>query len=254
MSPEQLQQLSTIMRLFGGLPRTYVAIDSETTGYDLRDDLIWNWSFTTVTDGRITQEESYVLNWLHKDVAEIIDQEWLTGKIERQRYGMSQKNRQTKLSLAALRQGQHPLTAMQHIADRLLAIKAEGMPLVGHGIIRFDIPRVAFQLREWLQVRWSCDRAKAFDAGAVEKAIVTGMSPQRGESFFQFSTRVLHAFSRGKWNLDDHCAAKYELYKRAELRPEDAHDATADCRLCKHLLDAWYELLSTTPEAVHVGG
>lgn len=231
--------------LLAGFPVDYVVVDTETTGFAKEDDLIWNFALLEVRANQPVELHNLVFDWTHSSVAQIVDAAWLQRKIERQQAGMAQRNRQSKLSLATLRLGLPPLDGMQQMLRLLDAARVADLPFVGHGIINFDIPRIAFQLEEWLGVQWRFGRRKVIDTAAVEKALVTQLAPQATESFFDFSRRVLNSRKSGaKWNLDEHCAKKYGLFEKTKLARSGCHDAGADCRLCQALLSSYREQLA----------
>ena len=238
MSDQQL--LLACEKSLAGFPVDYAVIDTETTGFARNDDLIWNFALLRVRAGRPEELQNLVFDWTHESVAAVVDAAWLRRKIDKQQTAMAERGRRSKLTLNALKSGLPPLDGMHKMLQLLDDARLADLTFVGHGIINFDIPRIAFQLEEWLGVRWRFGRHKVIDTAALEKSLVAQIAPGVTESFFDFSRRVLAAKKAGvKWNLDDHCVHKYDLLSRAKLASDECHDAGADCRLCHELLTVY---------------
>lgn len=240
MLPRERLVLGACDKLLGGFPSSYVVFDTETTGFKKDDDLIWNFALLEVVEGRIAASHDLIFDWTHASVAQIVDQSWLRAKIDRQQANMGPKS---KLSLAALRTGLPPGEGLQQMLQLLDQARLAERPFAGHGIINFDIPRIAFQLEEWLGIQWRFGRRDVIDTAALEKALVVELLPRPSETLFDFSRRVLAARKTGaKWSLDEHCAAKYDLLARTKLAQDDCHWAVADCKLCHELLSVYRQL------------
>lgn len=225
---------------YGCLPRSYFAWDTEFTGFRKEDDLIWNLGACRVEDGQIVQQANIVLDWTrHK----LIEEAWLQRRIQQQRAGMRAAGRECHLSWYALQNGVPPEEGMTEFLQMLTAARAAGLPFAGHGIIKCDVPRVAYQFKEWLGETWTFRRNEVIDTAAIEKACEAGLHPKPQETFFDYAKRVLHARAPGvKWNMD-RIVQKFDFARRYGFREKDQHGAGSDAYLI-HLLLEDYRTLS----------
>lgn len=246
-----IQYLAKAIKLFGGFPSKIIVVDGETTGFKLQEDVFWNWATVMYEDGRIVSERNYVLNWTHESVRHLIEPAWLETKIARQQAGMRSNNRQSQLTMARLQAGSPPFEVMLQILTELREAKSAGYVFAGHGIINYDIPRISYQLKEWLGELWLCSRDKILDTAVLEKSIEARILPATEETFFAFSRRVLSKRVRGvSWNLDEHCATKYDLLTKAKLNKEQFHLAINDCYACLWLLKTYHSFLQSQDDNV----
>jgi hypothetical protein len=235
------QSLKALAKSMGGLPDSYLCIDTETTGFDGRDDLIWNVGTCLVIDGCPVERWERNLNWAdHK----FVDRRWLEGRVAWTSKQMTDAGRTCHMSISRMQEGIPPEVALEELADKLQAAKANNLPLLGHGFIKFDAIRICRHLQEWIGLRWRFSPELIIDTGAVEKAIETGWPPKANESFYEFSKRVLNRPSSHKWNLDQHCLTKYDLVQRYDLDEAFLHTAGADAYVCHLLLETYRQILA----------
>jgi hypothetical protein len=237
---EAMQHLrSHLEKTYGGFPEDYLCIDTETTGFKKEDDLIWNLGASLAGGRKEVRRVNIILNWTEHP---LIDQNWLERKIRYTREQMRAGGRECHLTWEALTEGVKPEEGMEAFGDLLVESRKAHIPILGHGIVKFDAPRISRQLEEWIGLLWKFRRDETIDTAAIEKACESGMKPKSGESYFDFSKRVLNKPMSGvKWNLDTHCLNKYQLQKKG-VDPSKLHWADSDAYLCHLVFEEYRQI------------
>lgn len=232
-------------RRFGDLPATYFLFDLETTGSDKRNDLIWNIGAMLVENGKIVDEFDAILDWTKLTTAEI-DPCWLVKKIASINMQLRRADKPQHLTLDLLRTGQCPRATLQKLVDKLNEAKVKNIPVVNHGLIKFDIPMLSNQAELWLGAPYLFKRTQVIDTAALEKAIELKLSPGLpcfdGCKLLNYQKQVLDVKANARFSLDYHCAKKYNLWNKTGLAPNLAHLALNDTKLCDCLVRTYKEL------------
>lgn len=209
-------------------PRRFVAVDTETTGLSVDDDLILQLGYCLVENGKVVERSSLILDWTSRPdlVDEDVLQERLTSRAERMQDG-----RYTPAMLAE--EGVDPvcgLLAYQSFVGHLLS---EGYGLSMHFGLRFDWPLLASMFEDFLGHVPDWTEFPLWDTAAIEKAMVRAegdpkawLMPEPGDSATAFMRKVLYRGGRHKFNLGL-CAEKYGL----DIGSESLHDASTDAWL-----------------------
>lgn len=138
MTPGQRQWLTRFSQAVGGFPRNYLLLDAETCGLSLSDP-IWELGFIVVQDTKPVAKGDVQINISYgkADLGDI-----------KERF---EKTRETMLKLGGNWESitwewlcQHGTTPTEAYAQFHALIKQaieKGMPIVGHHMIEFDMPR-----------------------------------------------------------------------------------------------------------------
>ena len=223
-------------------PHTYICFDMETTGLYQFTDLIVELGHCRIVDGVASTYESRVLDWTQ--VPEDIEQSWLEYRIKECADDMAAKGSQSHMSIERMRdEGEHPYEVLQDYLDMFSTAVENREFIVGHNSVRFDIPRVATAMLEWLSADFRFDANRVLDTAAIEKASQMGVFPQPGEIMSDYFIRVMRIRAKGVFsNLSRHCVAKYKLTEKYDLNMADAHTAGFDAMLTHLLLEEFREI------------
>lgn len=234
--------LEAAIERFGGLPTNYATLDCESTGFRKKDDLIWDFSLRIVRDMKIVDRFDVVLDWTKH---EMIEEGWLRKRIADLKANMRANGRECHLTWELLQTGMTPEEGMELMGKKLLQCKKERLPFVGHNIIRFDVPRISSQLEEWIGLVFKFRRKEVIDTAAIEKGAGAEMEPKPGETFWDYSIRVLNRPIAGvKYTLSTHCVEKYDLVKKFKIRTEQLHRAGEDSDLVHYLMETYREIIA----------
>lgn len=120
--------------------------------------------------------------------------------------------------------------AMTTYAKLLQICQDNGWPLVGHNIMRFDIPFVEHEIREYTDIKdFEIDRNKVIDTGMIVKAIQLNSKLGKKESISDFYKKIDNRRSRVKWTLDGYCIEAYKLDAKYGVDSSRQHSAEYDC-------------------------
>jgi DNA polymerase III epsilon subunit-like protein len=191
------------------LPRSYVVFDFETTGFSPTDNEITEVGWLVVKDG-LAGEPHSALCQIKGSIPH--DVEVLTG-----------------ITNAMVRQGGLDL----YNALSLFYDDAGDLPLVGHNIVRFDVPFLEASCRRVGLV--SPERRRYHDTAAIFKGARMSMPYQstRAATHYDYGLMVLGVPSRLKYNLALACAS-YGLQADDVI----AHRAAGDVLMTHRLYQA----------------
>lgn len=225
------------------LPRDYLSIDCETTGFSRQDDLIWEWGHTVVRNGRSTETYNMVIDWTA--VPDIVEPAWLDDRIAQVRrqicYDHAGKPTGKKFRLSRKRlaeEGIHPFEAFAYIGDILNWARHELNFFVGQNVWNFDVQILAEQFSQFSKVQWEFWPNEVFDTGALYKAslISPPLIPFRDETLKDFFQRVIHKPAKGlRWNIEA-CALALGLDKRG-IELDKLHGAGPDSYYCHRIFE-----------------
>jgi hypothetical protein len=198
-----------------------------------------------VENGKIVDEFDAILDWTKLTTAEI-DPCWLVKKIASINMQLRRADKPQHLTLDLLRTGQCPRATLQKLVDKLNEAKVKNIPVVNHGLIKFDIPMLSNQAELWLGAPYLFKRTQVIDTAALEKAIELKLSPGLpcfdGCKLLNYQKQVLDVKANARFSLDYHCAKKYNLWNKTGLAPNLAHLALNDTKLCDCLVRTYKEL------------
>lgn len=206
----------------------YCVFDLETTGLDSRRDLIIEIAaMKWLSDGsqRAPQTKEWLVN---------IDRplpEFITGL--------------TGLTDDKLMRFGHPLG----IVLTQFAEFADGLPLVGHNVFRFDRPfLLAASDQAYPNFASVLQRHRFIDTAALFKGFAMGMHPDEDESHADWAMRVLNTAVKGlKYNLDAACH-EFQVGNRDRTEHRAMPDVERTQALFEKLMDAWDGLEDATGE------
>jgi hypothetical protein len=233
----------------GGFPSTFVAFDLETTGFDRKTDVIIEIGHVLVEDGVVTDELSVLLDWSKSSVVPV---HWLVDRIAGLRQTLSDKGIAHHLPYERLcKEGIDPIEALRFYRDFFEQLKAQGMPVVGHNVYRFDEPMLEANLLGF-QV---CDEFafgdwQLWDTLALEAATIHGPGNPKALVKADDTLRTWmyrSSYLRAETNLTRTLLKKYDLAAKHGLNTLDSHSACYDARLCHHLMQEYRAMLAVAP-------
>jgi DNA polymerase III epsilon subunit-like protein len=244
--------LAAMQGRFRSFPRDYLVFDLETTGIDLKEDLILQIGHCLVLGGEPVDTADFVLDWTARPG---IDAGWLGKRIERTREFVEYdkdgrpSGRHYRFSPERLRQeGSDPLAILRFYHDWLQELRGERLFLVAHNGYHFDCCLLERHFHQFLASPFVFGDWEVFDTGMVVKAMQMNLPFWRGETPRSFSRRAYGQRLRGvRWALDTFCVPHFNLDKKHNLQAGDAHEAAWDVHVT-HLL--FQECLQAANSAV----
>lgn len=219
-------------------PRTYCAIDCETTGYNFDRDVITEWGHCLVKDGEVVDRLSIVLNWTNHG---IVADHWLRNRLISLASNMALGNKSCHMSYERMRkEGEHPDKTLAFIRDFTAKVAAAGIPFVLHNAT-FDENMIAANLVGFkVASAFSLGDNGYLDTEAIEKASQLldhpRAHPRPNDTLRSYFIRVKNTRVTGvKSNLDSHCFHKYQFQDKYGIDPAHMHGAEIDA-YCTHLL------------------
>lgn len=232
--------LAAMRGRYPDLPRRYLVIDLETTGVDLRSDLIVQIGHCLVDGGQPVDTAAFVLDWA---AAGKVTAEWLAERLARTRRYVEEDSagrptgRRYRFTPERLRQeGADPLAILAFYASWLEDLRQEGVFLVAHNGYHFDCALLERHFQRLLQKPYQFAADEVCDTGMLVKAAQAGLSFWPGDTPQSFSQRVYRERLKGvRWALDSFCVPYFQLDRKYGLRADDAHEADWDVHVT-HLL------------------
>jgi DNA polymerase III epsilon subunit-like protein len=246
--------------LYGGVwPENYCAIDTETTGYNVRGqagfrvecpDIVFEIGHCLVRDRQVVDRMSVLIDWTGRTYP---PDRWLRERLHHLDGVMQRKFTYDRLR----RDGVKPEEALGFYADFLRTLRERQVLMVTHNGYGFDEHALAgvFAL-SGVWPGFSFDGNWMLDTHAVERANQMldhrAVHPVLGDTLRSYCTRVASLRRKGLHsNLDTHCYQKYDFAGRGVSR-RDMHGAETDA-YCLHLLMESYRGL-LTPEPLALPG
>lgn len=240
--------------LYGGAwPREYCAFDLETTGFDMKTDVITHMGHVLVADGAITNQLEIVFDWTDHP---IVNQLWLRNRIAKLNDGMALSGRPCHTTYEGLAGGMRPEEALAFYVGFFDKLIAKGVPLVAHNGYGFDEPMFesnvtgfqvapAFEFGDNNMLDTMCIEKASHPSAVSDPAL----HPKRGDTLRSYFKRVRHARVTGaSVKLDEHCAAKYDFASKGFPR-EKMHGALADSTCVHFMMEAYRGMITDTPSA-----
>jgi len=133
--------------------------------------------------------------------------------------------------------------ALREVHAVLKDASAGGYWLVGHNILRFDLPYLAV---EFARYNLALPEFQVLDTAAVVKASQMDMPPPAPADLRAFQCRILNTPRRIKYSLEDYCVPAYDL-RRYGVDPSQQHKSPGyDCFVVSCLLAALFDKKETS--------
>jgi len=242
----ELDTLKSLVRVFP-LPRDYLVVDIETSGFSKKNDLIVAASWGSVKDDKPGDAGYVILNWF-KTLC--VDHERLRAQLIRIEREFAKTGRQWHYPASRLEaEGIDPFQGLNQLIKVLHNAMASRLKIVGHNIYGFDMPFIDQAIERFVpnyQLPW-CDDA-IYDTSLIEKSLMLGKEPWAGESLADWQSRVFGTFAKKgqTYNLSNHCVPKYQLVERFGLDMVAAHRPEMDT-LMTHYLFETYRTIAGAP-------
>lgn len=237
-------------RLYGGgWPKSYCAIDIETTGYSFSEDVVTEWGHCLVEDGEVVDRLSLVVDWTGRRTP---PEFWVENKLRQVRQGMALKGKHYHIDSDLMRaEGMKPEKAFNFITKFCDQIRAKGIPFVAHNGF-FDEKMLS---ANFLQFKFGAGFSygdRYIDTAGIEKASQltdnARMHPKMNDTLRSYFTRVQYTRVQGVLcNMEPHCATKYDFAGKHGITQKDMHGARTDSYCC-HLLMQEFAALVTDPQ------
>lgn len=217
----------------------YLVFDLETSGFDASRDLILEVGLCSVRGRRAEDTQLVVLDW---PGCPEVDQAWLRWRIANTVARARADGRDLPLSYDRLRTHPRrvpPLAGLRLVYGWLGDAFGRGELVVGHNAKAFDARFLKSHFRDWLGVDdFGFPPGRLYDTGILEKGAQLGVMPWGGETFDHYCERVdAKRVAKLRWNLNDHCVAKYDLLRRHNITDPRPHQADFDALLNHYLFE-----------------
>ena len=223
-------------------PRSYLAIDTETTGLEPQLDLAYEIGTQLVVAGRPVQRARLLLDWTRE---EQVDLGWLKRRIALLEIEFGRQGRLQRPVLALMAKGRPAREVLGEVRELLRDLRKRDLPLLGHNLF-FDLGFLGSHFARDLGEKLSFEGWTLLDTGLLEKASQQHPNPrawpQPGEDSYRYFQRMRGWRVKGKWSLGGACLPKYHLEKRGVERAK-LHRADYDA-WATHVL---YEAMTTQP-------
>lgn len=188
-------------------PEKYIVFDIETTGFSGKTDKVTEIGAIKVVNGKVVSEFNVMFNWNITIPVKITELTTITKE-------MLDEN------------GLDPEVAI----DEFLGFIGDITPLIGHNVVRFDIP---FLIGNFPNHALDMLNQRVIDTAGEYKAKKVGMIKAREENHYQFANRVLSLRHYGvKYSIDTACI-EFNIDKSKITQ----HRAVGDCHLTKAIYE-----------------
>ena len=217
-------------------PDYYLAFDTETSGFNMAEDVILELGHVLVEDGQVVDRKSFLVDWSEHA---IVQEGWLRSKLAYTADQMKQSGKVFHHSWDRMvQEGVKPGKVFPFYMRFFADLMVNGCAFAGHNL--------SFDENMFLHNAVGFNYAKEFafpedrfwDTHAIEKANqMVGdprTLPRPGESLRAYFVRVGRSFAKIKSSLDRHCFTKYKFAERG-LDVAACHGAGTDAYMV-HLL------------------
>lgn len=239
-------------RMGGGVPGRYVVLDIETSGFDMKKDVVTEIGHCLVDGGRVVDRVAVLIDWTDHPV---VDEDWLHDRLVGVGMKLSAPGRPYHVTLERMKEeGLAPARAFAVYAELLATFKAKGVCVAGHNHLRFDEPMLQHNVVGF-GYGVAADFAfgeNVFDVNAIERAEQmaddTRVLPSPGETPREYLKRLTYMQPKDDRrvlsNLVPFCAEKYNLAGRYGVDLDDAHRADHDAYLTHLVMETWRDLVA----------
>lgn len=244
--PDLFQTEALVLKAIGAqfnFPRTYLGLDTETTGFSREDDFIIDAGWIVVHDRKIVHQQSLLIDWSKMPG---INVELIRAKLRKQATDYAQRGLPHYYSWERLKaEGEDPRDVLYSYTKLIYEhLQNPESIIVGHGFRHFDRPVIDSHTKRYLNnylLPWRLN--SIVDTGMWEKAIQTSRPPYSHESLDEWQKRISGGRAACKWSLGGHCVPKYRLVERYNVDMRLQHTAGFDCVLTHYLLQTYQELI-----------
>lgn len=236
-------------RLMGEFPSDVLVLDVETTGLRVSDDLVTEYGYALVEDGKLVKSGGVVIDWVSGYPDEWVEKlaaRLATTKEHVEFRGGVATGNTYNMSLSKMREEGYPAAeAFQILYDLIRTCTEGGFGFVGHNGLRIDQPMIDASFQETLGpgCRFVPAPGTYHDTMALEKAVQTTPQIKPGENWDEFIRRGYYlGGTKVMCNLANHCARKYDLHRKHNLDMSKAHNAEFDAVLTHHLFEEFREI------------
>ncbi len=234
-------------------PRTYVTFDTETSGFDMKRDVITEIAHCLVEDGVITSELSLFLDWSNHPV---VPDHWLRPRLLQLKRSMEDAGLPCHVTYEQLkRDGDRPEKVLAYYRDLFKVFQERGILFVGHNSYQFDEAMlnshfIGFEIDP---AGFSFGDNGMFDTHCLEKATQAATSsrmlPRADDTLRSYFHRVHYTRLSGtRSKLTPDCVDRYQLEAKYGIKKEEMHGALVDARCCHYLMEEYRKLLEAAPE------
>ena len=228
------------------LPDSYLIFDIETTGFSRDYDLIVEAGWAITHNRQVIDSGGIILDWTRYMPNDWKFQNWFSERLRKLEDAFIQQGRSYTLTLDRIKaEGVDPLRGLYDYSCLLNEYVSKTRFLAGHGIVKFDCPMLNANFYRYLGYELQWGNCWLWDTGLIEKAVQANVVPYSYELLPDWYKRVEHTFCKAKWNLDKHCAEKYQLASRFQLDMSQAHRAGFDCTLNYALCETYRQIGET---------
>jgi DNA polymerase III alpha subunit (gram-positive type) len=186
-------------------PEKYIIFDIETTGFSGKTDKVTEIGAIKIVDDKVISEFNVMFNWDIEIPKKITELTTITKQ-------MLDEN------------GIEPLKAINEFLEYI----GTDIPLIGHNVIRFDIPFLIGNFEALAKLKL---HERVVDTAAEYKASKIKAQRKAGELHHQFANRILsHQHYGVKYSIDTACV-EFNIDKSKITR----HRAVGDCYLTKEI-------------------
>lgn len=216
------------------LPRSYLVVDVETTGFDTRTDLITQIGHVLVRNCEIVDQDNAILNWTDCNLVRAMDVKLLYSDLKA---SMAEKGLKPQVTWKRMvEEGHDPKSILRAYRDIFHDASKNGYIFVGHSISTFDEAILSRNFGRFLEVDWSLEEDEVIDTLAIERATLKiwhpHAKPAPGESLKEWCVKVCRRM-RADASLVT-CAKRYGV----EADFDKAHDAEFDCWMTHKIFEA----------------
>lgn len=252
---QPFQAEAMVFKILGdqfAIPRTYLVLDTETTGFSRDKDYIVDAGWAVVHDRKIVHQQSFLIDWSKMPGVNTDEIQW---KLRKQATDYAQKGLPHYYPWERLKaEGDDPRDVLYHYTKLIYEhIQNPNSIVVGHGFRHFDRFVIDSHTQRFLQgylLPWKLN--SVIDTGMWEKAAQTNRPPYQNESLDEWQKRMSGGRATCKWSLGEHCVPKYRLVERYNVDMRFQHTAGFDCVLTHYLLQTYQELIEILNGERHV--
>lgn len=235
-------------------PSDYFVIDTETTGFNRKTDLITEWGHTLVRNRKVENKINLVINWYdHPSIPE----EWLTDSLNEVRRAMANQGKTYRVTPEIMREeGVSPAKVIPWLHDLMdHTYKTEGW-IVSHNGVKFDFEMLDSHFQQDLGEPFRVHADRVVDTGCIEKASQLMYSPnarmKNGETLRDYFLRIGNWRAAGVfWNIE-HCFNKYDLADSYNIDESKLHTAGEDSYAVHCLLEEFRKRLDARSSAAPI--